>query len=257
VALRVLSIAVALLQYYGFVLTEHGRRLTVERGLLARLRTSAARNRIQAWTLHEGVLHRWFRRRSLRVDSAVGEQQGQQERALRELAPIATPDACDALVRHLLPEDAQWGALDWRPLHPRAWRRLALPGSLFALAATAALCWRFGGWGLAMLAWVPWSAFAARQHARRAAYALNHRLVAVREGWWTRHWRFAELDKLQALRLSQSPFDRRHGMATLWLDTAGAGVSAPPLRIRFLPEAQARALFAHLARTIARRRLRW
>lgn len=255
--LRLLSIALALLQYYGFTLSEHGRRLTVERGLLARTRTSAARRRIQAWTLHEGVLHRWFKRRSLHIDSAVGEQQGQPQRALRELAPIATPQACDELIRHLLPADAGWNALDWQPLHPRAWRRLCKPGVVFALIATIALTWRFGAWGLLALLWAPWSIYAARQHARRAGYALNARLVALRGGWWSRYWRFAELDKLQVLRLEQTLFDRRHGMATLWLDTAGASALAPPLRIRYIAEADARALFARLSRTLAQRKLQW
>ena len=79
----------------------------------------------------------------------------------------------------------------------------------------------------------------------------------MREGWWSRHWRFAELDKLQALSLTRNPVDRRCGTATLWLDTAGGGAMAPPLRIRFLPEAEARALPAQLSQTVARRPLRW
>jgi len=259
VLLRLLSVALALLQYHGFRLTEHGgrgARLTVERGLLARLRTSAARRRLQAWTLREGVPHRAFRRRSPQVDSAVGEQPGQQ-RALRELAPVATPDACDALIAHLLAADAGWDALDWRPLHASAWWRLFLPATIVPLLLCAALWWRFGAWGLLLLLWLPWSAHAARQQARRSAYALNARLVAVRSGWWSRWWRFAELDKLQALQLLHSPLDRRLGTATLWLDTAGASALAPPLRIRFLPEAEAQALYARLARTLAHRRLRW
>ena len=254
--LRVLSMASALLQYHGFRLTEHGRRLTVERGLLARLRTSASRRRLQAWTLHEGILHRLLRRRSLHVDSAAGAQGEQTQRTLRELAPIASPDACDALIRHLLP-DAQWGALHWQPLDARAWWRLALPDVLVPLLLCAVLWWRFGAWGLAVLAWLPWSAFVAHRHLRHAGYALNARLVAVREGWWSRHWRFAEVDKLQALRLSRSPLDRRCGTATLWLDTAGAAPFAPPLRIRFLPVAEAAALHAQLARMLARRPLHW
>src|SRR5690606_42049952 len=57
------------------------------------------------------------------------------------------------------------------------------------------------------------------------------------------YWRFAELDKLQALQLWQSPLDRMFGMATLGLDTAGAGALSPPLRLHYLPEADARALF--------------
>ncbi|MFC7300606.1 PH domain-containing protein [Cognatiluteimonas weifangensis] len=253
--LRLFSVALALLQYSGFRLDEHGRRLTVERGLLTRLRTSTSRRRIQAWTLRESLLQRWLRRRSLQIDTAVAEANG-QPRALRELAPIAPPAACDALVRHLLPH-AQWPPPDWQPLHPHAWLRLCLPGTVLALLAGAALGWRFGAWGWLALAWLPWTLLAARQRARRAGYACDATLVAWREGWWSRHWRFAEIDKLQALQLTQSPLDRRCGMATLWLDTAGAGALAPPLRLRYLPLAQATALLAQLGHAVARRRLRW
>jgi putative membrane protein len=255
VLLRAFSILLALLQYYGFHLSEIGRRLTVERGLLARWRTSASRRRIQAWTLREGVLHRWLKRRSLEVDTAVAED-GQQQRALRELAPIATPQACDELIAHLLPR-ADWSQLQWQPLPASSWWRLFLPSLPLVSIAATALSWRFGAWGLLALAWLPWAAFKARRRALRAAYATSEELIAVREGWWSRHWRFAELDKLQALHLTRSPIDRRCGTATLWLDTAGASAMAPPLRMRFLPEAEAQALYARLAGTLARRPLRW
>ena len=72
-------------------------------------------------------------------------------------------------------------------------------------------------WGLLALPWLAWSAHAARQHARRAAYAVNEQVVAVRGGLWSRWWRLAEIDKLQAVSLSMSPLDRRCGTATLWL----------------------------------------
>ena len=61
----------------------------------------------------------------------------------------------------------------------------------------------------------------------------------------------------QALQLRRSPLDRVCGTATLWLDTAGARVGTPALRIRFLPSTEAQALYAHLAAALARRRLRW
>ena len=255
VVLRLLSVLLALAQYHGFRLSEHGRRLTVERGLLARWRTSASRRRIQAWTLREGLMHRLLGRRSLEVDTAVADDENQQ-RALRELAPIATPEACAALIDNLLPR-GEWAQLPWRPLPPRSWWRLFLPVVPFVLLAAALATWQFGAWGALVLLWLPWAAFAARQQAERAAYAIGTELVGVREGWWSRHWRFAELDKLQALQLTRSPIDRRCGTATLWLDTAGAGAMAPALRIRFLPEAEARALYDALSRTLARRPLRW
>ena len=256
VLLRLLSIALALLQFFGFRLEAHGRRLTVERGLLARLRTSASRRRLQAFTLRESLSHRLLRRRALEVDTAASSEHQQDQRSLRELAPIATPRACDALLHHVLP-DVQWPPAQWQPLHARAWWRLALPGIVFALLLAAGLGWRFGAWGLCGLLWLPWAVFAARQHAHRAGYACDASIVAVRGGWWSRHWRFAELDKLQALQLRRSPLDRRLGMASLWIDTAGASAMSEPLRVRFLPESEARELHARLAREIARRPLRW
>jgi putative membrane protein len=254
--LRLFSIALALLQYYGFRLDRNGRRLTVERGLLTRLRTSTSTRRIQAWTLREGLLHRLLKRRSLGIDSAVAEQHDQQQRTLRELAPIATPERCDELVRELLPR-AAWPPASWQSLHRRAWLRLCLPGVLLAMVAATGLYWRFGNWGLLALLWLPWALFSAWQQARRSGYALDAELVAVRGGWWSRHWRFAEIDKLQVLQLTQSPFDRHHGMATLWLDTAGAGALSVPLRIRYIAEQDARALFEHLGAQVAKRRLQW
>lgn len=255
VLLRLLSMAIALLQYSGYRLTRDGERLSVERGLLTRLRTSASLRRLQAFTLREGVVHRLLGRRSLDVDTAVTEANNDR-RALREIAPIATPGACDALVRDVLPH-AAWPPSSWQPIDAKAWWRLALPGAALSLLLAAVLAWQFGAWGWLTLAWLPWAVIAAKQHAGRAGYAIDEILVAVRAGWWTRHWRFAEIDRLQALQLRRSPIDRRCGTATLWLDTAGAGAFTEALRIRFLPVAEARALHDRLSAAVARRRLRW
>ncbi|KAF1690301.1 hypothetical protein CSC64_11635 [Pseudoxanthomonas koreensis] len=252
---RLLSVLLAMTQYYGFRLGQDGRRLTVERGLFARMRSSVAQRRIQAWYLHESLLHRWLGRRSLRIDTATGGRED-DPRKLRELAPIATPEACDALAAHLL-SGAAWPPAQWRPLPRNAWWRLFAGSAPWNLLLAGALAWKLGPWALLVLLWLPWSAYAAWRQAGRIGYAVDARLVAVRGGWWTRWWRFAEVDKLQALRLQRSPLDRWLGTATLWLDTAGAGAMSPPLRIRFLPEAEARALYAQLGRTLAARRLRW
>jgi putative membrane protein len=196
-----------------------------------------------------------LKRRSLEVDTAVAEQDS-QARALRELAPIATPAACEALITRLLPR-AGWAALAWHPVPMRHWWRLWVPGFPFVAIAAGALAWKFGLAGLLVLLWLPWSAFTARRHLAATAHAVGEELVAVREGWWHRTWRFAELDKLQALELTRGPLDRLCGTATLWLDTAGTGSFAPPLRMRFLAHEHARELHARLARTLARRPLRW
>ncbi|MGO3127453.1 MAG: PH domain-containing protein [Luteimonas sp.] len=259
--IRAFSVLLALMRYHGFRLQRQGRRLTVERGLLNRSRSSVPRRRIQAWTQQEGVLHRLFARRTLEIDTASargGDGQGNADaqRGLDALAPIAPPDTCDAIVRDiaLLPS---WPPVDWQSLHPRAWQRLMI-GDLFVTAGLCALLvWFFQWWGALGLLWLPWSMFVARRHAARAGYVVDDAVVAVREGWWTRTWRFAELGKLQAVELRQSPLDRRFGMASVWLDTAGANALTTPLRLRFLSTSEAERIHTKLAGEIARRALRW
>lgn len=252
-ALRLLSVLLALLQFHGFTLREGDGRIRVERGLLTRYRSSARPRRIQSWSLQEGVLHRLFDRRSLHVQTATGPRGGEDgpQHALKELAPVATPAACDALISHFLPGHG-WGALDWQPIHPRAWWRMAIPGALLLALAAALLVLRAGPWGLLVLALLPLQLWRARELARACGWACNDRLVAWRSGWLSKRWNFAQINKVQALRLARSPIDRRTGMASLLLDTAGASPFGAPLQLRHLPLAAAQALQARVGARIAR-----
>lgn len=245
VAMRLLSVALALLQFHGFTLTEQGRRLSAQRGLLTRLRANMPRSRIQAWSLREGLLYRWFGRQGLRVDSASIETAGDQ-RSLRDLAPLATPAAMDALISHLLPV-GHWPMQAWRRLHHRAWRRQFSFPALVSVVLAGVLTWFNGLIGLAALALVPVFLARAIVWARYAGWSEEEGVIAVREGWLDKRWRFAEVRKIQSLSLLQSPLDRYHGMATLLMDTVGASPFEPPLRIRYLPAEEATALRDQLA----------
>lgn len=255
-AMRVLSMVLALLRYHGFELTEQQRRLTVSAGLLSRVRSSVAQRRIQAWTLRESTLQRWAGKRQLRIDSAAsqGGQDGER-RALRELAPLASPVQCEALVQHLLP-NLQWPPAQWQPVPLRGSWRLCLTSLWLVLVLSGVLYWRWGPIGLALLAWLPVALWSARRQMARIGWHQDARYVAVRGGWWQRWWRWAELDKLQALRLTRSPLDKLLGTSSIWLDTAGThGEQA--VRLRYLPQAEAAALLETLSAALARRRLQW
>lgn len=256
VLLRLFSVVLSLLQYHGFVLAEKGRRLTVSRGLLTRIRSSIPKRRIQAWQLQESWLHRRFKRRALSVDIAASlHAQQQQERGINALAPIATPATCDALINHLLP-GAHWPPTAWQKLHRLAWLRRWLTTCLWLLPLTALVVWLLGQWGWLLLAWLPLSAGLAWQASRHAGWSLDDTLIASRRGWLSRQWRFAEVEKLQSLRLSASPLDRLFGMRSLLLDTAGANPFAP-LRIDHLRREDAEQLLDTLAERLRHSALRW
>jgi putative membrane protein len=81
--------------------------------------------------------------------------------------------------------------------------------------------------------------------------------VLRRSGWLDRKLSFAEIGKLQGLQLVESPFDRRHGMASLVIDTAGASPLGHRLELDFLPAEVARACYERLAPQIGASALRW
>ncbi|MFT3808162.1 PH domain-containing protein [Arenimonas sp.] len=245
VLLRLLSVLLALLQFHGFRLEEEDGRLRVERGLLTRWRGSAPRRRIQAFHLREGMLHRWFGRQSLRVDTAVGAAVDKNA-SLRDLVPIAEPARLDVIVDGLLPAQA-WPVRDWQQLHARAWWRQFAPAAIVCLLATGFLCFFRGPWALLVLALLPLLLLRAKLWAKHSAYSVGNGLIAFRSGWLDRNWRFAEIDKLQAVEWMQSPFDRRHGMASLRFDTIGANPFSPALRLPYLPEAQAREIYRRIS----------
>lgn len=254
-ALRAFSVLLVVLQYHRFRLSELDQRLSVEGGLLTRIRSHAPLRKIQHWTVRESLVHRWFGRRSLNVETAV-LQVANEAHALSQLAPIATPANIDALLARWLPW-LQWDRIEWQPLHPRAWRRLLFWPVGFNLIACALLCLRFGASGLLVLVLLPWWVLRARRMAARASWAVTDRVLMRRSGWLDRKTSFAEIGKLQGLQLLQSPFDRRHGMATLVADTAGANPLGHRLELHYLPEATARDLYARLGTQVASSALRW
>jgi putative membrane protein len=248
--LRLLSVLLVLLRLHGFELREDGERLSVEGGLLTRLRGHAARSKIQRWLLSDNLWLRGMGRRRLKIETAAAPGAGQEAHALSDLVPIGRDAVIDALLQRWLPVLA-WPGLTWQPLHPDAWRRFLLLPALLCLAASLPLLWRFGASGAAILLLLPLLALRARQLGRWSAWMVDERFVAWRSGWLDRHWQIVPIDRIQLLRVEQSPFDRRRGMASLLLDTAGAHSSRPALRLRHLPEATVHALAERLGRAIA------
>jgi putative membrane protein len=251
-ALRLLSVLLAILVHHGFTLERDGNRLGAGGGLLTHAHGSARIDRLQMLHVEESLLHRWFKRMSLKTDVAGGVRAANDPSGkLHWLAPIAAPAQIDRLLGQILAAPAL-ATLPWRPLHARAWRRRARWPGVFWLLATAGASFWFGAAGLLLLVGLPWAVLSARGWAGFTRYAMDERFLAYREGWWSRRYALIELDKLQAVTLKQSPFDRRSGMARVQIDSMAADPLASGIEIPYLPVAEARALFAVLSRRCAR-----
>ena len=248
VAIKLFSIAMAFLTFHGFTLVSDGNRVATDGGLITRQAASARIDKIQRLIHGESWLSRRLDRRWLACDVAAGNRQADEESSarLRWLAPVARPLQIEAVVAELAPQ------LDlrhcvWHTLHPRAWLRVFKASALIWSAASLPL-WLYFGIKAApiWLALIAWSWVESRGWARFSAWSCEPGVFAWRSGFLTREWVIARIDKGQGLALRISPFDRRAGMASIELDTAGTTANGSHLRVPYLAESQARAVMARL-----------
>jgi putative membrane protein len=255
--LRVLSMAWALVTLYGYTLVRQGTDLRAEFGLLTRVTTTTPLRRVQTLTVQEGVLHRRFGRVLVRVQTAGmvtgGEGQGGRREAI---APILPRERLQEFVDAVLP-GTTIEQIDWQRPHPRAFRRAFVVSSV-----TLAILW---SWLAIWLQWrwfglVPvlllWSAVSARKYVANLRWGATDNAVLFRSGWLRRYMTVVRFQRVQAVSLLESPFDRRHGMASVQVDTFGASGAVHSVDIPYMPRESADGLLRFLAAQAAGTRFR-
>lgn len=263
IVIRVLSMVWVSVTLYDFRLTRAGNDLRTEYGLFTRVTTTIPRGRIQSLTVRETPLQRWCGRASILVQTAGGAPGPEQgaKRQRERLAPIVRASDVPDLVHQVLPQ-ADLASLAWQPLHPRAARRAVKP-LLVLIVASAAGVFAIVGvrYWPAVLVYLAVGVAAAlpvaRRHVRRIAWASGEHVVALRSGWLWRSVTLAPLAKIQTVTATESPFDRRAGMAAVGIDTAGASAVSHRLRIPYLGRDAALTLVASLSTKAAQTAFRW
>jgi putative membrane protein len=250
---RLLSLLWALVTLHDFTLSRQATDLRIRYGLLTRVALTLRLSRIQAAHQTESVLHRFFGRVSMAVDLAGdGGQQvdesGMPETRMRWLAPICTPRRAAELMRIALPMLASDSQPEWQVLAAgakmRLFRKVVLVMTL--ILATPAIFWLKYQAPLIWLVLVPLAWLHADLYVRHTRWALTREALLFRRGWLTRRFSIVPRSRVQVVHQVMSPFDRRKQMATLLVDTAGAGALSGVVRIPYLPASAAATLAAQL-----------
>jgi putative membrane protein len=259
---RVLSMAWSVVRLHGFRLTRVGEDLRTEYGLLTRVSATIPLKRVQSLTVWETPLQRLVKRQAVRVETAGGHgspsPQGGAPKQPREwLAPIIHRDAVPALVREVLP-GFELDGHDWRPLHPRAFRRAVKPMALLGVMLPAPMLYWLGWAGLAVMPFtVGVLALITWMHVRHTQWAETGDALILRSGWLWREVVVVPVAKIQVVGRIESPFDRRAAMCGVRVDTAGSASQAHRITIRFLARDTAVALHERLAAQTAQTAFRW
>lgn len=255
--LKLFSVAWAVVTLRGFCVERVGSSLTVTHGMLTRASTMIPLHRIQQIKVHEKPLHRLTRLAEVELDT-VGSSGEQSKRQPVWLAPVVPRSA----VARLLADAGLPIVLDevrWQPVHPHAARRMRRKTLAMTILA-GLLLWAIvqQPWTLGATAFVaPVLLAVATVQARRLGYAVAAPCILLRRGWLWKTIHITWVDRVQTLAVAASPFDRRHAMAKLIIDTAAGGAMGSGLRVPYLGADTALALQHELAAGVAATRFQW
>lgn len=238
----VFGIARMLAGAYGFRLVAEGARLRITRGLFTRSDVVLPKKRVQLALLRTGPVRRaagWGELHFQTLSGAAAEGERQT------VAPLASEAEVAAILaeqgRLWLPGSARLERVSTR----HAWRilptRVVLP--MIAILA-ASFSWRPATFALAAL---PLLFVAALLERRFHSFALAGGTLYIRRGLWRQELWIVPVEKAQTVSLTRSFLQRRLGLASVLVDTAGAPVLGGP-RVVDLRENRARALVEALRR---------
>jgi putative membrane protein len=220
-----ISITTTVVGYHGFTLERVGQDLRKRFGLLGRREATVPLRRVQAVRVEETLLRRRFGLAALKIETAGNQIGAPQAGGAEAFLPLARQREVPGLVSAVFPE-ADYGALRFRGVHPRARRRAFVRYSILPLLAGAVLYGFFGPVALWALAALPLTFLAAHLHYRNLGWARAPGFVATREGFLNRITWVVPEEKIQTLHTHATPFQRRHRLATLVVDTAAGGGQA-------------------------------
>ncbi len=237
-----------LLALGGFRLHADPDRLRIQAGLLTEARITARRERIQQIGVTHQLLHRWLGVEQVTYETA--DLEGEATLGTRYLAPTAARGTWPDLAREVF-GDCQLTEADLRPVSPLAARRIFFRYALGAvpLAAVAFLVWRPAV--ILVVAWLAVVWWYARVRGGRIGWAVSDDQYLVRTGAINVGLRLVRLDKIQTLWLTASPFQRRLGLASIRVSTAGRGAGGL-VTLPDLTRSEAETLLARLAFRAAR-----
>ena len=258
------SFATNLVRYAGYRVERYADRVVVEYGLVSRSSRTLATGRVQYLTVTQGLVRRaiGYAEVSAWVVAEPGEAGGEPAGSVL-IHPFVRLGELDAFLAEVLPAYA--GVLDdveLGRLGPVAGRRAVVRAALwwpFALGAFFGFHWLFGVSGLlAHAGWLVGPLLAAAGALsvlflaalvvdallawRGARYGHTARELVLVSGGLTRRTAIAPRARLQRMRVSQSPFQRRAGVASVSVRTASSG--ADGLDLRDVPADEASSLLA-------------
>ncbi len=255
--IRILSIIFMVFTYYGFQLTKSDNKLQASYGLLTQFNATVPQQRVQQISITQNLLHSYFQRAAIRIATAGGMANNPQGgKSLKWIAPIIPSDQSDEFVGRVQP-DMSRDVKQWHSVLFRAWRRVTRVHSFILVVTMTGLYFAVDWHSLWLLLLVPLIVVNARRKVASMRYGFTHNALVYQSGWIVRHKTMVPINKIQSVSFTQSPFDRRNGMAGVSIDVAGVDTTQHHVNVRYLDVEVAQALFNELYQKVSATEYRW
>lgn len=219
----ILSGTSAIINNWGFELSRIGDELRYERGLLQRYDGSIPLDKVQTLVILENVIMRYFKYASLKIETA-GYAPGQGAAESARAVPISDRETTFAIAKDVedFGDDYTFSRPAVQARIRYAWQYSLMLGIVVAIAY--AVNWgtefAFRWWLLLTLAiLIP---FAAHFKWKHRGYAITRHHILMRTGFWRRQTHIVPYYRIQNVDFVQSILQRRWGIATVVIDTAGS-----------------------------------
>jgi putative membrane protein len=234
ILLRILGVGWYLLRFYGHRLTQLGDDLQISCGLLTRVSATVPRKRIQVISVQQSLLLKWMGLTTVRIETAGGtdgQEDASQSVSRRWFLPVL-PDSDLPRILNSLRPGTRWETdnTQWTTVARRAFRR-----SVRMLAAISLVLGCVGGYFLPPWGWVIGVVLlillggVTYLDLKSIRYARLDQGIVFKSGFFLRKTSYTFFGNVQTLKTKQSIFDRRWKMASLTIDTVGAGPAEHPL----------------------------
>ena len=244
--LRLLGVGWYILRFFGYELRQIGDDFKISCGLLTKVSATIPRKRIQFISVHRGLIMRWMKLASVRIETAGGAADTSENATTtvsrRWFIPVLPESSVDKIIAEMRPGiDLNMDDYRWIPLAKRAQSRFIRIACVVSCVLVAAVYFALE-WKLAIAALIAFPVLIvyAIRKSQSVKYARTDFGVVYRSGVLAKKTSFSFFEKIQAASWRQTPFDRRWKMATLSVDTAAAGPAEHVIDIKYLDQETAK-----------------
>ncbi len=225
-------------RFYGFRIEYEDDKLHIKHGLLTVSEGTIPLKKIQAVIIRTNPMMRAFGWYRLELQTMGFDP---NDRGYRVAAPFARLDEVLAIARVIRPFTLPEA---FKPVSKLMIRRafFRYTFGLMVITAVSTYFWTWGPWLL--LATPLLYAFADQQY-RNHGFDVRESHLFVRRGVFRRHTWVLPFERFQVFYLTQTLFQRRLGLQSLYVDTPGSAAMAHPVIVD-LPEAEAQLRFEAL-----------